>query len=93
MKNPFVSPIVKTLIRKGGGVGVQPWCIVKFKDLKVQCSKSGLMLVYEVNSLRGEIKSGADPGFAFRGGARTRQGAKPGGVAPGKRLDSRDFVG
>lgn len=51
------------------------------------------MLVYEVNSLRGEIKSGADPGFAFRGGARTRQGAKPGGVAPGKRLDSRDFVG
>lgn len=76
---------------------MQPWCIVKFKDLKVQCSKSGLMLVYEVNSLRGEIKSGADPGFAFRGGARTRQGAKPGrgpgGVAPGKLLDSRDFVG
>lgn len=51
------------------------------------------MLVYEVNSRRGEIKSGADPGFAFRGGARTRQGAKPGGVAPGKLLDSRDFVG
>lgn len=89
MKNPFVSPIVKTLNRKGWGLG----CIVKFKDLKVQCSKYGLMLVYEVNSLRGEIKSGADPGFAFRGGARTRQGAKPGGVAPGKRLDSRDFVG
>lgn len=76
---------------------MQPWCIVKFKDLKVQCSKSGLMLVYEVNSLRGEIKSGADPGFAFRGGAKTRQGAKPwrgpGDVAPGKLLDSRDFVG
>lgn len=70
-ENPFVSPIVK-----GVGVGVQPWCIVKFKDLKVQCSKSGLMLVYEVNSLRGEIKSGADPGFAFRGGCQNQAGGK-----------------
>lgn len=59
---------------------MQPWCIVKFKDLKVQCSKSGLMLVYEVNSLRGEIKSGADPGFAFRGGVpELGRGQNPGG--------------
>lgn len=38
------------------------------------------MLVYEVNSLRGEIKSGADPGFAFRGGVpELGRGQNPGG--------------
>lgn len=79
MKNPFVSPIVKTLIRKGGGVGVQPWCIVKFKDLKVQFSKSGQCLFMRFTHFVVKLNQGQIQDLLLEGVPELGRGQNPGG--------------